>query len=96
MSVYAKAIIPSRPASQWPVGVRLRFKPRASLSHHHDSLRGTPVIVLSGLKLIGPTGPDQVYSWRQEVLSFGAGARVGWARPDQLDLPVDGDAPESF
>lgn len=96
MSVYAKAVIPSRPASQWPIGVRLRFRPDAALSSDHDRLRGTPVLVLSGLKLVGPTGPDLQYSWRQEVLSFGAGARTGWARPDQLALPVDGDAPEAF
>lgn len=96
MSIYANAIIPSRPASQWPVGMRLRFKPAAALNDRHQVLRGTPVIVLSGLKLIGPKGPDMQYSWRQEVLSFGAGAKTGWARPDQLDLPVDCDPTESF
>ncbi len=86
-----KAMIPARPASQWPVGMRLRFKPGAELSQQHDVLRGTSAIVLSGLKLVGPTGPDMSFSWRQEILAFGAGARPGWARPDQLELPVDGE-----
>ena len=89
MSTYAPTVIPTRPASHWPVGMRLRFKPQASMNQRHDALRGTTVIVLSGLKLVGPTGPDMAYSWRQHVLSFGKGPKQGWARPDQLELPVD-------
>lgn len=88
--------IPTRPASQWPVGVRLRFKPDAGLEPQHQALRGTSVIVLSGLKLIGPSGSGMRLSWRQEILAMGSGCRVGWARPDQLELPVDGQDPESL
>ncbi|HVT37253.1 MAG TPA: hypothetical protein VHE37_16835 [Nevskiaceae bacterium] len=82
-------IVPTRPSTQWPVGVRLRFKPDAELHAQHATLKGTQVLVLSGLKLIGPSGPDLRCSWRQEILSFAAGCRVGWARPDQLELPLD-------
>lgn len=89
----ASAFVPARPASQWPVGVRLRFRPDAEFNNGHELLRGKPVIVLSGLKLIGPT--DGRYTWRQQVLSLST-CRVGWARPEQLDLPLDGDEPESF
>lgn len=81
--------IPTRPVSQWPVAMRLRFKPDADLEPKHRALRGAPVIVMSALKLIGPTGPETRLSWRQEVLALGGNARVGWARPDQLELPVD-------
>lgn len=84
-------LIPSRPLSQWPVGVRLRFHPEAALSPGSESLRGKPVLVLSEMRLIGPT--DNGYSWRQQVLSLTTG-RIGWARPDQLGLPLDGDEPE--
>ena len=87
-------MIPSRPASQWPVGARLRFKTGASLEPRHQSLAGTAVLVLSELKLIGPTGPKHSYSWRQEVLAMALGAKLGLARPDQLELPVDGLDPE--
>ncbi len=82
--------IPSRPLSQWPVGVRLRFRPDAQLASQSESLRGKPVLVLSEMRLIGPT--QNAYSWRQQVLSLSTG-RVGWARPDQLALPLDGDEP---
>lgn len=87
-------MIPARPRSQWPVGARLRFKPDAVLAARHQSLCGTAVLVLSGLKLIGPSGPEQSYSWRQEVLAMAQGVRLGLARPDQLELPVDGEDPE--
>ena len=83
------AQVPVRPASQWPVSMRLRFKPDADLESRHDKLRGTAVLVLSELKLVGPTGEQGRLSWRQEILSLGNGCRVGWARPDQLELPVD-------
>ncbi|HEX4896285.1 MAG TPA: hypothetical protein VFV11_08145 [Solimonas sp.] len=82
--------IPSRPASQWPIGIRLRFAPDADLKD--EAQRGKPVIVLSGLKLIGP---GNSFSWRQQVLALSTG-RIGWARPDQLGLPLDGEEPESF
>lgn len=85
--------IPSRPASQWPIGMRLRFRADAQLDPRHYGLRNKPVLVLSGMKLLGPTPGG--YSWRQEVLSLSTG-RIGWARPDQLDLPLDGADPESF
>ncbi len=85
--------IPSRPASQWPIGMRLRFRTDAQLDPRHDSLRNKPVLVLSGMKLLGPSHGS--YSWRQEVLSLSTG-RIGWARPDQLALPLDGADPESF
>ena len=78
--------IPTRPRSQWPVGVRLRFRPAADMNAVHDGLRGKPLLVLSGLRLIGPS--DGRWSWRQQVLSLTSG-RIGWARPDQLDLPLD-------
>lgn len=75
--------IPARPALQWQVGVRLRFHPKAELNESYESLRGKPVLVLSELQLIGPTKGQ--YSWRQQVLAF-SNCKVGWARPDQLDL----------
>lgn len=84
------ARIPSRPASQWPIGIRLRFEPQADLKD--EAMRGKPVIVLSGLKLIGPAAG---FSWRQQVLALSTG-KIGWARPDQLGLPLDGQEPESF
>lgn len=93
MSQPSALIIPSRPRSQWPIGVRLRFREDAELKPEHDALRGRPVIVLSGLRLIGPT--DGRYSWRQQILSLST-CRIGWARPEQLDLPLDGGEPESF
>lgn len=81
--------IPGRPASQWPVGMRLRFKSDAVLRATHEHRRGAPVLVLSEMKLIGPSSVDGAYSWRQEVLSLGD-LTPGWARPDQLELPHDG------
>ena len=84
--------IPTRPLSQWPIGARLRFSPDADLGR--PALRGTPVLVLSELKLIGSVGSRQKLSWRQQVLSFSGGCQVGWARPDQLTLPIDGTEPE--
>ncbi len=57
------APIPVRPASQWPVGVRLRFRSDAELNPNHERLRGKPVIVLSAMQLIGPSGGR--FSWRQ-------------------------------
>jgi hypothetical protein len=80
------AFIPLRPASQWPVGVRLRFHPEAELNPEYEYLRGKLVIVLSGLQLIGPSAGR--YSWRQQILAL-SNCRVGWARPDQLGLPLD-------
>lgn len=92
-STVADVFIPSRPASQWPVGIRLRFREDACLHPQFARLRGRPVLVLSGLKLIGNgSGP---MSWRQQVLALSSG-KIGWARPDQLDLPLDGHEPESF
>ncbi|NGY03891.1 hypothetical protein [Solimonas terrae] len=80
------AVAPARPASQWPIGIRLRFHPRASLQAQHRALRGKPVLVLSKLKLMGPSHGQ--YSWRQQVLVLSTG-KLGWARPEQLDLPID-------
>lgn len=80
------AEVPSRPASQWPIGIRLRFRPDAELQAQHRGLRGKPVLVLSRLRLLGPS--EGRYSWRQQVLVLSTG-RIGWARPDQLGLPVD-------
>lgn len=93
MSESIAALVPARPASQWPIGVRLRFRPDAALNTGNDRLRGKPVLVLSGLRLLGPT--DGRCSWRQQVLALSTG-KIGWARPDQLDLPLDGHEPESF
>ncbi len=93
MSPSALSPIPARPASQWPIGMRLRFRPDAVLDPKHEGLRNRPALVLSGMKLIGPAASG--YSWRQQVLSLSTG-RIGWARPDQLDLPLDGSDPESF
>src|SRR5581483_2213728 len=84
--------VPSRPTSQWPVGMRLRFKLDADMRSGHQHRRGAPVVVMSELKLVGPSTIDGTYSWRQEVLSLGGGCTPGWARPDQLELPsVDQD-----
>lgn len=80
------AEVPVRPVSQWPIGIRLRFRPDATLQPQHRTLRGTPLLVLSGLKLLGPT--DGQYSWRQQVLVLSTG-KLGWARPDQIALPID-------
>ena len=82
-------LVPVRPSSQWPVSMRLRFRPDAELEARHQGLRGTAVLVLSELKLVGPSGEEGRLSWRQEILSLSNGCRVGWARPDQLELPVD-------
>ena len=81
--------VPGRPASQWPVGMRLRFKMDAAMRSQHQHRRGAPVVVLSELRLVGPSALDGSYSWRQEVLTFGDGCTPGWARPDQLELPHD-------
>lgn len=78
-----------RPVSQWPVGMRLRFKPDADLNPQHLHLRGTLVIVLSPLTPVGPSAVNGAYSWRQQILSFARGCTPGWARPDQLELPAD-------
>lgn len=83
----AAQAIPSRPHSQWPVGARLRFRADARLKAGNDNLRGSAVLVLSELRLVG--GFEAGYSWRQQVLAFGAGCTPGWARPDQLALPLD-------
>ncbi|WP_028079788.1 hypothetical protein [Solimonas soli] len=87
------ADVPGRPASQWPVGVRLRFRPDARLNPQFETLRGKPVLVLSRMQLLGPNAHG-AYSWRQQILALSTG-RVGWARPDQLTLPVD-DLDEDF
>lgn len=86
--------IPSRPSSHWPVGIRLRFKLDADLKPQHQHLRGTAVLVLSELRLIGPSEAPNPYSWRQEVLAFGLGCAQGWARPEHLELPADDDGRE--
>lgn len=87
------APIPTRPASQWPIGMRLRFRSDAEMNPSHERMRGKPVLVLSGMRLIGPASGR--YSWRQQILALSTG-RVGWARPDQLDLPLDGAEPETY
>jgi len=82
-------LIPTRPATQWPVGARLRFRADAQLNPQYDQLRGRPVLVLSKIELIGPS--ESGFTWRQQILSLG-NCRVGWARPDQLELlPLDQD-----
>ncbi|SER06634.1 hypothetical protein SAMN04488038_11524 [Solimonas aquatica] len=85
--------IPTRPLRQWPVGVRLRFNPEAQFNEHYEPLRGRPVLVLSELQLIGPSKGQ--YSWRQQVLSLST-CKVGWARPDQLDLLLDEQEREAY
>lgn len=87
------ATVPTRPASQWPIGMRLRFRSDAQMSPEHERLRGKPVLVLSGMRLIGPA--HGAYSWRQQILALSTG-RVGWARPDQLGLPIDGTEPDAY
>ncbi|SFF53261.1 hypothetical protein SAMN04488120_10772 [Fontimonas thermophila] len=94
VSVPMPAAVPARPESQWPIGIRLRFRMDAELNPQYERLRGKPVLVLSGLRLLGPS-PDGRYSWRQQVLALTTGT-IGWARPDQLGLPLDGEAPEAF
>lgn len=93
MNEPAIAHVPTRPASQWPIGMRLRFRPDAVLNPSNDHLRGKPLLVLSEMKLIGPA--EGRYSWRQQILALSTG-RIGWARPDQLDLPLDGIDPEAL
>jgi hypothetical protein len=73
------------------VGARLRFKPDADMLR--GELRGTAVLVLSEMQLVGPPDGEVRLSWRQQVLAMGAGCKVGWARPDQLTLPLDGSEP---
>lgn len=87
------SLVPTRPASQWPVGMRLRFHSQAQLNPQHESLRGKPVLVLSAMRLVGPA--DGHYSWRQQIIALSTG-KIGWARPDQLGLPIDGTEPEAF
>jgi hypothetical protein len=87
------ARVPSRPASQWPIGMRLRFRPDAVMASSNEALRGKPLLVLSELKLLGPS--DGQYSWRQQILVLSTG-RIGWARPDQLGLPLDGAEPDTI
>ncbi|AXQ27758.1 hypothetical protein D0B54_03310 [Solimonas sp. K1W22B-7] len=93
MSDLSPVLIPTRPSSQWPVGARLRFLPDAELNPRHDQLRGKPVLVLGEMQLIGPS--EGRYSWRQQILSLST-CRVGWARPDQLGLPLDGEDAETY
>ncbi|HET8882265.1 MAG TPA: hypothetical protein VFM56_08835 [Solimonas sp.] len=86
MKASSAAAVPVRPATQWPIGIRLRFDPQANLQPQHRALRGKPVLVLSRLRLMGPS--DGRYSWRQQVLVLSTG-KLGWARPEQLTLPLD-------
>jgi hypothetical protein len=95
MSALHQPLVPSRPATQWPIGVRLRFRRDAHVEPGCESLRGTGVIVLSGMRLIGAPANAVRLSWRQEVLAFGRGCKVGWARPDQLELPPDDLDPDA-
>lgn len=81
--------MPRRPTRQWPVGLRVRFRPDADLQPQFGTLRGSRALILSELKLLPPTATNPDWSWRQEILSFAAGCRLGWARPDQLELPDD-------
>jgi hypothetical protein len=74
--------------------MRLRFKDDAELHADHQHRRGWPVIVLSDLKLVGPSGVDGGYSWRQEILAMGNGCLSGWAKPEQLELPRDAEGRE--
>src|ERR1043166_9200079 len=87
----ADSRVPGRPTGQWPVGMRLRFKDDADLRVDHLHRRGYPVIVMSELRLVGPSGADGICSWRQEILALGNGCLSGWARPDQLELPHDNE-----
>lgn len=93
MTDISTVIIPARPISQWPVGARLRFLPEAQLNPRHEQLRGKAVLVLTEMQLIGPS--EGRYSWRQQILSLST-CRVGWARPDQLGLPLDGEDEETW
>jgi hypothetical protein len=93
MSDTTQLLVPTRPLSQWPIGIRLCFRRDAEVKPQHRNLRGKPVLVLSGLKLIG--NGDGPFSWRQQILALSTGT-IGWARPDQLGLPLDGNEPEAF
>jgi len=93
MSETTQLLVPTRPLSQWPIGIRLCFRSDAEIKPQHQKLRGKPVLVLTGLKLIG--NGDGPFSWRQQILVMSTGT-IGWARPDQLGLPLDGAEPESF
>ncbi|QHS11137.1 hypothetical protein [Sinimarinibacterium sp. NLF-5-8] len=84
--------LPARPRSQWPVGIDLRFHPDAEVKAGYEWLRSTPLRVMSQLRLIEARNGS---SWRQQVLALSCG-RIGWARPDQLDLPLDGDGWQSL
>lgn len=86
MKEFVAAEVPTRPATQWPIGIRLRFHPRAALQAQHRALRGKPVLVLSKMQLMWPSHGQ--FSWRQQVLVLSTG-KLGWARPEQLALPLD-------
>ena len=92
-ALHDASTIPTRPASQWPVGMRLRFRSDAEMNPQYEKMRGKPVLILSGLRLIGPA--QGRYSWRQQILALSTG-RVGWARPEQLGLPIDGTDRDAF
>lgn len=68
----------------WRVGTRLRFKLDAVVKPRYRYLRGTPVLVLTALRLVGePPG------WRQWIAVFGAHYpedQFGWALPEQLEI----------
>jgi hypothetical protein len=76
----------------WPVGARLRFKTDAILRSAFHYLRGSPVLVLSGLQQVGE--PPE---WRQYITAFGARYpedQFGWALPEQLEpIPGEWDEP---
>jgi hypothetical protein len=74
------------------VGIRVQFKPDAKMNPEFRYLRGTPAIILTGLRLM-----TEVLQWRQQVIAFGAikpEDRYGWALPGQLEIiPGDPDDP---
>ncbi len=81
-------------ASQWPVGIHLRFKLDAVMQPQYEPLRGTPVLVLSRPRLTEIPEGQSTSSVRQDVFSYALG-RMGAALPSQLEpIPDHRRTPE--
>jgi hypothetical protein len=72
----------------WPVGIHLRFKLDAAVQPQYESLRGTPVLVLSRPQPTSLPDDHRPAIVRQEVFSYALG-RMGAALPSQLERIPD-------
>lgn len=76
----------------WSVGARLRFKRNGELHPQFQYLRGTPVLVLEGVRDFREVNRG-VRQWVYAFAGNCAAHRIGWARPDQLEpIPYEEDA----